>query len=92
MRRVYKYALPVQDDIELLMPEGAEILAVQAQADAPFVWALVDPDAGEAELRRFRLAGTGHDIADDEMLVHRGTFQLADGAFVGHLFERIEVT
>ena len=71
------------------MPKGAQILTVQAQHDIPCIWALVEPKAGlaEEETRKFRMFGTGHEIHDHSELFYIGTFQLNDGAFIGHLFE-----
>lgn len=44
----------------------------------------MDPQA-RARPVRFRLAGTGHPIAEAD-LRYVGTFQLADGALVFHVF------
>lgn len=91
-RRVYKYGFDITDEITITMPKGAEILHVDAQGQGAFVWARVDPDA-EPEKRRFRLAGTGHDLPADvrpdgyPVLAHVGSFLMADGALVFHLFE-----
>lgn len=91
MRRVYKYGIRIEDDIVLTLPRGAEILHVDVQrnpADEPedaFVWALVDPSAEQVD-RRFRLAGTGHGLPDDD-LTHIGSFLMMGGALVFHLFE-----
>lgn len=91
MRRVYKYGIPIGDDIRLMLPKGAQIVHVAAQGvpalggEDPWVWALVDPSA-QMEERHFRLAGTGHDLPDDG-LTHVGSFMLAHGALVFHLFE-----
>ena len=49
------------------------------------MWALVNPEAS-TEDRKFRLVGTGRDIKETN-LDHIATFQMADGAFVWHLFE-----
>lgn len=99
MRRVYKYELRIEEDIVLTLPRGAEILHVDVQAryslsvegkptlapEDAFVWALVDPSADQVD-RRFRLAGTGHSMPDDG-LTHVGSFLMAGGALVFHLFE-----
>lgn len=93
MRRVYKYGFPIADRVRLSMPRGAEIVHVAAQGhpafspngEAAFVWALVDPEAITEE-RRFRLAGTGHDLPD-EGLEHVGSFLMQEGLLVFHLFE-----
>lgn len=84
MRRVFKYPLPVQDAFTLSLPVGAQLLSVQVQRGEPMLWALVDDRAG-LEARHFMIRGTGHDA--DAVGSYVGTFQLADGAFIGHLFE-----
>jgi hypothetical protein len=86
IRRVYKYPLRVEDETWVTMPFDAKVLAVQEQHGEPYLWALVFPSGPPCE-RRFRLAGTGHDIVWQENMVHRGTFQLRGGALVFHLFE-----
>ena len=87
MLRVYKYTIPVEDHFSLDLPAGAKILTVQVQYQEPQIWALVD--SGQSNVRRdFRMAGTGHDIKEDnDSLTYIGTFQLSGGSFIGHLFE-----
>jgi hypothetical protein len=91
-RRVYKYGFAIEDDVTITMPQGAEILHVAAQGPDACVWARVDPDAAP-EKRQFRLAGTGHDLPDTvrpdgyPALAHVGSFLMAGGALVFHLFE-----
>ena len=85
VKRVWKFQLPIIDEFELMMPKGAQILSAQIQTGIPCLWALVDPDEGQ-ELKRFRMAGTGHIIAEDAVeFVFIGTFQF-DGLVI-HLFE-----
>jgi hypothetical protein len=81
---VWKFPFEVADQVVLRMPEGAEVLDVQAQDGVPTLWAVVDVDAPLVE-RRFELRGTGHPLGDIGPYV--GTFQLLGGGFVGHLFE-----
>lgn len=92
MKTIYKYSFEVTDEFVIEMPEGARILAVQAQYDYPHVWATVDTDLPMEE-RKFRILGTGKPIGinNTEELVYIGTFQLHKGTFVGHLFEVIAV-
>ncbi len=80
------------EKFSIYMPKGAEILTVQTDEknNHPTIWALVDPEQ-ENEERFFELFGTGHEIHGD-MGVERkyiGTYQYQKGAFVGHIFERI---
>lgn len=85
-RTIWKY--PVKPGaFELTMPLHAQILCVQEQQGEPHLWALVSPDASRTETRRFRSYGTGHDIDGMGTGYYIGTFQLADGALVFHLFE-----
>ena len=90
MKTVYKYEVqPGYMHQAIIMPVGAELLHVDCQSQAVFVWALVDSssDGKSMVTRRFRLAGTGHPIAWQDNLVYRGTFQLRGGSLVFHLFE-----
>ncbi len=85
--RVFKYTIPVENYFSLSLPRGAKILTVQEQYNNPQIWALVDPN-NRTEIRKFRLAGTGHLIQENtDSLDYIGTFQLADGQFIGHVFE-----
>lgn len=85
---VWKYPLPVADDVSIGLPAGARPLSVQVQDGQPCLWALVDP-SNPIEPRRFRIAGTGHPLWPDDLdsLIHISTFQLHDGALVFHVFE-----
>jgi hypothetical protein len=88
---VWKFPIPIADEFSLDMPAGARLLTVAVQGRVPCLWALVDPEATRVP-REFRLVGTGHRIDSPAWLVARleyaGTFQMADGALVFHLFAR----
>lgn len=84
MRKIYKYE--IEQTIE--MPVGAEILTIQLQHDIPNLWAVVDTEIEEKETRNFAIVGTGHAMEDGDMK-YIGTFQLFDGGFVGHVFEKL---
>jgi hypothetical protein len=87
MRKVFKYELLIQDECNVFMPEGSEILHVGNQYEKMCVWALVDASRRD-ELRYFRIAGTGHALPDVD-LKHLGSAQFAGGALVFHVFERV---
>lgn len=90
-KTIYKYELKTEDIQTVTMPVNAEILAIQTQHERPYLWALVDPNA-KPEVRAFETFGTGHPVHCD-MGVHRiyqGTYQLANGALVFHVFERLD--
>ena len=86
MKRILKYKVPFEDEFVLRMPEGAEILSVQAQYGALYLWALVDEADHAITFRRFRLLGTGQPVDDIRATDHVGTVMMGEGAFVWHLF------
>ena len=85
---IFKYELQTIDHQKIIMGADAHILCVKVQKEVPVIWALTDEDAPLIK-REFILFGTGHDI-NKKMLEHIGyigTFQLAKGSLVFHLFE-----
>jgi hypothetical protein len=80
MKTVWKFPVLREPEFAISMPRGALLLSFQDQHGQLCLWAAVDP-AEPMELRRFRLAGTGHPIAGG---VYVGTAQ--QGEFVWHLF------
>ncbi len=87
---VYKYSFPVNDEISLELPIGAEVLTVQDQRDTPQLWALVDTQEDRKEIRTFVYIGTGHKHPKEFWLglKYITTFQQLDGSLVWHVFER----
>lgn len=70
------------------MPKGARVLSLQTQGGVPMLWALVDPaKTHKPEKRWFRIAGTGHPIADVDSYTFIGTFQVMSGKLVFHVWE-----
>jgi DNA-directed RNA polymerase subunit RPC12/RpoP len=95
-RKIFKYPLTIDDEIEISMPEGSNILTVQTQAvkpipgidyltETPCIWAIVDPDA-PLTTRRLCIRGTGHAFKGNEGK-YIGTFQTDNVALVFHVFE-----
>jgi len=102
MNTIWKFPLAPADVIEVEMPEGAVILAVQTQQEVPCLWAIVDPDA-PLEKRTILMMGTGHPRAEFDGKLTRitpearwkvvdsgyiGTVQMMGGELVFHFFER----
>jgi len=85
MLKVFKYPIKIEDNIEISLPEEAQILTVGEQNGIICVWALVNPEKPSIK-RNFRLAGTGHPIDTDKLFYH-GTAQILNLVF--HLFEII---
>ena len=87
MKKIWKFQIQLVDFFSIEnMPEGAEILTVQCQHGVPHIWALCDPNQAP-KIRYFRLVRTGHEIAESSMPQYLGSFQLANGRLVFHLFE-----
>lgn len=86
MKTVWKYPVKTTDAFVVMMPEWAEILTVALQFNEPTIWALVDPDARQVK-RGFRVVGTGHPMPDADELTFVGSYQLAGGQLVFHVFD-----
>lgn len=85
---IYKYPLEMKPVQEVEMPHGAQIIHVAAQYEIPCLWAIVDPNS-PTEKRVIGMATTGAHFPEGELSagLHLGSFMLAGGKFVGHLFE-----
>lgn len=86
---IYKYTVPITDEVVMSLPIGAQILTVQVQHGEPQLWAIVDPSRG-TERRAFRIFGTGHPVDCAESLRYIATFQTASGRLVWHMFECVK--
>lgn len=94
-RVVFKYQLPIGEEVRLLLPEGARVVHVDMQApvhdavqmwvDLPFQGSPSVP-ADDLELRHFEVVGTGQPFLDDGS-VHRGTAVDHDAGLVWHVYE-----
>lgn len=88
MITVYKY--PVTTSFTLRIPVDAEVLSVQCQHGDPQLWVKLDTVAPSVE-RRFQVYGTGHEIHPEWAAAKFvGTFQMAQGGLVFHLFEAVK--
>jgi len=85
MNTIWKYPLKVEDYQQLNIPDGGQILTVQVQNGIPCVWAKVNP-ASRLLKRGIFIVGTGHRVSEC-CGEHVGTFQIADGALIFHVFE-----
>lgn len=84
--RIYKYPLPMKDEVTLDLPDRARVLCAQVQDGQPYVWTLVDTTA-PVRPRILHVVGTGHPFPAGN-LVYVGTVQLDAGRLVFHVFER----
>lgn len=81
---IWKFALALTGSQEIRMPENAQILSVQYQADNLVLWAIVNP-AKPIVPRTIMIFGTGHLLPDLDLRNFIGTVQ--DGGLVWHVFE-----
>ena len=84
MSTIYKYPLEMGGHQTISGP-FLRPLTVAVQAGIPCIWGSVDTEAEELTYR-VRIYGTGHPIADIEMMDYLGTFMLHEETFVGHVF------
>ena len=95
-RTIWKFPFAIDDEVEIEMPHGAEVLHVDVQNGQPCMWAIVNPDEPRETWRtyKFSVFGTGHPLPDLEPdkpldrvhLHHVGTFQMRGGSLVFHIF------
>jgi len=87
LNRIHKYDLSVGDNnVNVMLPDGAQILSVAAQHGIVRVWILLDPNIQPKKTYRFTVVGTGWDIQRDALGIFIGTAY--DGEFVWHVFAR----
>lgn len=84
-KTIWKFTFEVRDSFELDLPSRSTPLSVQVQGGVPCLWMLVEPDTPRVK-RRFYVRGTGHPCDDCDADRFIGTFQLAGGQLVFHLF------
>jgi len=97
---IWKYPFPIEDTFTLEIPKGAQVVHVGAQphsrdpsTEVPTLWCLVNKDAEKVPVE-FTLVGTGHLLSEEfvENSIHLGTFFMAGGRLVWHLFAKIDMS
>lgn len=81
---IYKFPFAVEDVQHVVMPPGAKLLTVGVQREQPVLWADVEDD-GEYTGRKIAIVVTGANPPADGTYI--GTFMIADGRFVGHVYD-----
>ena len=86
---IWKYELPVEDEVTIELPISNRILCIQIQNGKPYIWVWV---ATKAVLRphKFYVVGTGNPMPEG-IDTYIGTFQLNESSegFVFHVFTGI---
>lgn len=83
MKTIYKYLIEINDEIEIELPKGAEILVAGKQGETAQLWAIVDTD-NPIEKRTFAIIGTGNPFWP---IHYKYINTFTDRVFVWHLFE-----
>lgn len=82
--KIWKFVLNRYEET-VSIPQGAQLLSVQAQHGNVCLWALCDETAPPVQ-RRIVFVGTGHNANAAEGGTYVGTFQLNNGNLVFHVF------
>ncbi len=87
MEKIHKYKLETTDIQHIEMPAFARILCVQVQNKEPHLWAIFDDVQEQCKhTRTIEIIGTGNQTTGTSRK-YIGTYQLADGQLVFHVFE-----
>lgn len=85
-REIWKYPLALQDTQHLIMPRGAELLAVQMQGEHLILWALANPH-GIPVKRAIAILGTGQRVSAESVSPTQYIGTVQEGGFVWHIFD-----
>ena len=83
--KVLRFPMLLVDEQRIQIQQGAELLTVYMGHDYPCIWARVDTDAPTV-IRRFLVRGDGQASPGLET-AYVGTFQVAGGRLVFHVFD-----
>lgn len=90
MKTIWKFELDITDGQEITMPSlNAPIIAVQAQNDKICLWAVVNPEFKQPQIRKIFIVGTGNPFPDVQSFRYLDTVQTHDGRAVWHVFEEV---
>lgn len=90
MKTIYKYKVKRQETQEVEMPATAQILTAQPIDDSVWIWAMVETEVVEKEMRRIAVLKTGQEITlPSDKLLYINSVQLGAGELVLHVFEYV---
>lgn len=86
MKTIYKYVLPIKDEVVLEVPGGGQqVLLVAEQHGSLTMWMQVN-DSLPLRKRTFRIRGTGHPLDKAEGDFHVGSAIV--GQYVWHVYAK----
>lgn len=87
MKTIWKYTLEVKTAQTIKLPVGAEILSIKNQNDNICLYAMVDGNEEETEVRTILIFGTGHAIPENiNVAEFLDTVSLRNGLLMFHVF------
>lgn len=88
---IFKYQMPVAEQFEMKLPEGAQIIRMDGENGLLWLWAVVDRDKPD-ETRKFRAFKTGGSGMERGMeLIYRGCAAIyIQAELMLYIFEEIE--
>lgn len=66
MKRIFKYQLPILEEVELRLPVNAEVIRIADLGGIIWLWAIIDDEEPD-ETRKFYLYKTGGAMKDIPM-------------------------
>lgn len=90
MKAIYKYPIPVQEKYGIELPKGSTIIRTEDVDGLFFLWAIVDTETEEKEIRNLEFYKTGQPIESPEGLKYLGLCKLFIMQELGlYCFERL---
>ena len=86
--RIYKYNLNLVSNQMVSIPSKSEIMDIQMQNGIPVMWALVDIDSKNIDIK-IKMYGTGQSLGDS-LEDHEYLATVQDSPFVWHFFMAYE--
>lgn len=87
--QIWKFPLELREEQEIEMPENANIIHVAEQHERICLWAEVYPKDIKRK-RTFYVIGTGWLMPNLSTVRHIGSVVMAPGAYVWHVYQKIE--
>jgi hypothetical protein len=84
---VYKYPVPLRDDVDIALPHGAHVLSVLNQREELVLYAAVDTEPVGFDPLELVIRGTGHAFQGNEG-EFIGSVSFADGSLIFHVFKK----
>ncbi len=86
-KMIFKYSIPIDDEVTLKLPPGAQIISALNQRETMCLYAIVDPKGLNEEAHTVVIRGTGHPFRGNEG-EFIGTVSFADGGLIFHVFKK----